>query len=520
MANRMVTAAPKEHLDPRAIDRRTGIIPAMLLAALAAVLVHWPALSARAIFFDDDQYILQNQRVLHPTWSGAWAFMSEVLTPTTVGGYYQPLAMISLMMDGAMGGSAENLLPFHRTSLLLHGVNTALIVLLIWMLFGRPWIAAGVALLFAVHPMTVETMAWAGDRKTMLAAFFAIVSLIAYVRFCRSTARPSWAAYFGCLLAFICALLSKPTSTPLPLLLLVLDLWPLRRLSRRALLEKVPFFAIAALSSWVTVVSQRHTAMTVMPTEADPLKIPLTLAHNIAFYFGNMIFPLGLSSYYPFPTPFRPGNPVVLVRAIGGLLLIAGVLFSLRLTRSLFAGAMFFFLAILPTMQIIGFSNVIASDKYAYLPVVGLLISLAWGLDCLLKKRIASRTLVLIVVVTLGVEVFLARQYHAVWRDSETLYRHCVTHAPDVASLRTMLGGAYESRGADAEAEREYRKAYELRPDYPPGALSLGRILEGRGAISEARLIYEDLASRRPYLKSAKAGLDRTSRPYSGGAGP
>jgi hypothetical protein len=208
----------------------------LAIVCFVVTAAHWPALSAKAISIDDDQYLVDNLLVQNPSIESARRFLTEVLEPSTVRGYYQPLSMISLMCDYALGGRPANLRQFHRTSLALHTVNTALVIVLLYLLFGRPLIAAGVGLLFGVHPMTVEPIPWVGERKTLLAAFFALWCLILYVRFARKGSRR---VYFGCVVTYVLALMSKPTSTPLPVLMLLIDYWPLKRLNRRTLLEKL-----------------------------------------------------------------------------------------------------------------------------------------------------------------------------------------------------------------------------------------------------------------------------------------
>jgi len=200
------------------------ILSLSVCACVAAA--HWPALSAQALSFDDHEYMAENPLVQNPGWSSARRFLTEVLEPSTIGGYYQPLNMISLMLDYALGGRPDNLLPFHRTSLALHMANTALVIVLLYLLFGRAWVAAGVGLLFGLHPMTVETITWVGERKTLLAAFFALWSLIIYVYFTR---KGNWKLYFGCMVMYVLALMSKPTSLPLPAAMLLMDYWPLGR---------------------------------------------------------------------------------------------------------------------------------------------------------------------------------------------------------------------------------------------------------------------------------------------------
>jgi hypothetical protein len=157
----------------------------VVVVALVVWVVHFPSLRAGAHCFDDDQYLLHNPLVQDPSWSSAAQFLKEVTAPSTVGGYYQPLAMISIMGDVALGGTPEDLGPFHRTSLLLHAANTVLVIVLLYRLVGSVWAAGLVGLLFGVHPMTVEVVAWVGERKTPLATFFALGALVAYVSYAR-----------------------------------------------------------------------------------------------------------------------------------------------------------------------------------------------------------------------------------------------------------------------------------------------------------------------------------------------
>ena len=150
----------------------------IIVVCLAVAAVYRPAISAKALCFDDYRYFVDNPLVRNPSLESAWKFLSEVLRPSTVGGYYQPLTMISLMLDYALVGPTDDISQFHRTSLALHVANTALIIVLLYLLFDRAWIAAAVGLLFGMHPLTVEPIPWIGERKTLLAAFFALWSLV------------------------------------------------------------------------------------------------------------------------------------------------------------------------------------------------------------------------------------------------------------------------------------------------------------------------------------------------------
>ena len=453
------------------------VILAILLLVVAAcvTLTHWPALSAQASSFDDSQYLHKNRLVQNPSWTSTWRFLSEILHPSTVGGYYQPLAMISLMLDYAVGGRPDNLLPFHITSLCLHVVNTSLVIVLLYILFGKIWPAAIVGLLFGLHPMTVEPIPWVSERKTLLASFFALWSMIIYVRYARKSNRK---LLTGCAVMYVLALMSKPTTTPLPVLLLLLDFWPLRRLNRQALMEKVPLFVIMVIFAFITVISQSRAAHVTMPGEYGPTKIPLILCHNIVFYLYKIIWPVNLSSHYPFPVPLDILDTMIFAGVVGTCILLPMLLLSLCWTRALLTGWLFFFIAIFPTMGIIGFTNVIASDKYAYLPSAGLLMVLAWLLGRLwpyVSGSLVRRIIIVLFILLLAVSESIAtRRYLVYWQDSEKIHRYMLRLAPNAPTVHLNLANTILKMQRYDEAVEHYKRAIELRSNFVDAHFNLG----------------------------------------------
>ena len=496
----------------------------ILVVGVLTTVAHWPALSARALSFDDDQYLTDNALVQNPSWASAWRFLSEVSRPSTVEGYYQPLTMLSLMLDEAVGGRPDNLRPFHRTSLALHVVNAALVITLIYLLFGRVWGAAAVGLLFAVHPMTVEPIPWVGERKTLLAAFFSLCCLILYVRYAQKN---DWKLYVGCGVAYVLALMSKPTSTPLPALMLLLDFWPLGRLRWRGVWEKLPLFVIGGVSAVITYVSQSGTAGAALGGGYSLDRVWLIPCHNIIFYLSKIVWPANLSSHYAFPEPLGFSDSMVLAGVIGTCILIPVLVISLRWTRAAMMGGLFFFIALLPTMQVLRFSDVIASDKFAYLPSVGLLMILAAFLGRLGvrsktsvaqasrlcqhrrdggatkvlghtlsntgggQEATAQRVAVVTVILLLaGAEMIATRRYLVHWRDSVTLFRHMLTVTPNAAGVHNNLAGALELEGKSDDAIGHYRRAVEIKPDHVLARTNLGAVLQSQGRIDEAITCY------------------------------
>ncbi|MHC4623740.1 MAG: tetratricopeptide repeat protein [Planctomycetota bacterium] len=468
---------------------RLSLLVALMLAVAAIVFAaHWPVLSRQALSFDDEQYLLENQLVKNPNWQSARRFLTEVLYPSTVRGYYQPLAMISLMLDYAVGGRADNLMPFRRTSLFLHAANTLLLIVLFYLLFGQVWPAAIVGLLYGVHPVTIESIPWLAERKTLLAAFFSLWCLIFYVHFSRSG---SIIIYLLSMVLFVLALMSKPTSTPVPLLMLVLDYWPLKRLGRRTVLEKVPFVIIAGIAALITFLSQRNTADVIMPSEHGLIRIPLMICHNIIFYLYKFVWPFRLSAFYPFPSPFTPTHPMLLAGIIGTCILIVLLLIALRWTRALLAGWVFFFLAVFPTLGVIGFHPVIAADRHVYLPMVGFLLPLgaflAWlGRDSdsgFVRRDILVTAAVLVVC---SAEIVGVRRYLVSWRDTVTHYEYMLSLFPGQHILHNNLALALAKAEKHEQAVEHYMESLRLKPNSYEVHNNLGNALCKLGRINEA----------------------------------
>jgi tetratricopeptide (TPR) repeat protein len=501
----------------------------LVLVAGATAFAHWPALSAGALSFDDTQYLLNNYLVRNPSWTNAWQFTAEVLEPSTVGGYYQPLNMISLMVDSALGGSPRNLRPYHRTSLALHVANTVLVVVLLTMLFGAVWIAAAVGVLFGVHPLTVEPIPWIGERKTLLATFFALWSLIAYIHYARSAGdsaaagpgpaaasapRRGTAAFVLCHLFFVLALLAKPTTTPLPVMFLLMDAWPLGRIGRRAVIEKIPLVVIAAVFSLITYVSQSRTANVVLPGEQSPFEAPLRICHNIAFYPFKIICPANLTSHYATPRPLDLTQSSILAGVIGTTVILILLVVSLRRTRALLVGWLIFFVALLPTTQIFGFSNVIASDKYAYFPSVGLLMIVTWALVGG-RRRLGSVRWVrvaapLVFIVLAASETVATRRYLTRWVDTETLYQHMISVTPNASILHSVIGNTYYENGRIDESIAEHQIA--LKHAWGSGRIAevcvdLGNALRAKGRLNDAIASYREALRLHPDFCEAHTNL-------------
>lgn len=468
----------------------------LLLAVLGAVLAtHWTALSATATYMDD-KYYLGAAGMRHPSWAAVQTIIGEVWSPTMVNGYYQPLSMLSVMLDFLDPQAATSLLPFHRTTLLLHLINVTLVVILLYRLFASWPVAGLLGLLYGVHPLHVDAVVWIAERKTVLSTVFALGSLVLYVSYAQHAARTlrgEGKRYGAALLLYTCALLAKPTAMPVVVWLLILDYWPLRRFHRKILWEKAPFLVVGLLVAVVTIVSQAQAGQGGEAQLMKPQHLPWVVGYCIGFYLGKTVYPINLVSDYLAPSPFALTNVDVLVAVLGAAMLTTATVLSVRRTRAWLAGGLLFFTAILPTLGILRYTASIAANRSMYLPMVGLLLPLAWGLERLWNLPVGRLRTSMVRALVAGGEAILVllsvgatRRYEAQWRDTLTLLRTYLARSPHSTMLHTRMGNEWVARGEHALASEEFREATRLSPGLTENHLNLGRALFTVGEKTEA----------------------------------
>ncbi len=491
----MARPVPPPPTNPANRSRGYGRVLAAVVFAVAVVAAaYWPVLNVRSLVSDDVEYLVQNPLVRNPSWASAARFLREVRAPSTVAGHYQPLTMISLMLDAAVGGSPDKLLPFRRTNLLLHLANTALVVLLMHRLFGRPWCAAAVGLVFGLHPITVESVAWLSDRKTLLASFFGLAMVLVYTRYARTPRMRYLVAAFG---LYVLALLSKASTIPLPFVCLLLDFWPLRRIGPRAAVEKIPFFLAAAVSAVITVQSHGSVASTRMPWEQAPMPLPLVICRNLLFYPLQFLLPVNVAPFHEFPQRPFTSDPLTVAGVVAVVVVPLVLLWSLRRTRALATGWLVHVVLLLPMIGIIGFMDVIAADRHLYLSMFGLLLVLAAIPDAFARPRAAGiaqivpnphdlaqapvpgarpRGVIAVaaIAIVLVLESVATRRYLSIWRETESIHRYMVENAPRAPEAHYNLGIVLANQGKFGEAIESYSRAVELRPAYAPAHINLG----------------------------------------------
>jgi len=454
----MAKAKPKQ---PPA-NHRNAFVACLCVVAIYSAFTHWPVLSAQAHCFDDNEFVTENPLVQNPSLASAGRFVGEVLEPSTVHGYYAPLTMISLMFDYGLGGRPDDLRQFHRTNLLLHILNAMLVFALLYGLTNALVPALLAAILFAGHPLSVEPVAWLAERKTLLAAFFSLAALQLYVQGTRAD-QPR--LRHAALVAFALGCLAKPTAVVVPALMLTLDYWPLGRLDRKAVTEKIPFFALATIFAAITLVSHQRTVGIDAPA-GGIIESVLTAFHLIAFYLGKVVWPVELTPVYLLPDPMSVANPTIaLGLGVSIALGVASLWFAKRGVRAPLVGLLFVVLALSPTLGGLRYSWVVASDKYMYLPAVGLALVAAWLFDLAWRRAGAWRVGTTLVALTLiAIETTTARAQLNQWRNTETLYNHMIHYTPDVSILHANLGEAHWQKGRVEAAHQSLTRALKLDP--------------------------------------------------------
>jgi len=469
--------------EPNAIHRFRSLWVCLFLL-LGTFLTFAPVLNHEFIPFDDREYVTENEYV-QQGWTSAglkWAFTSGHSAN------WHPLTWLSHMLDVELYGGGPR--GHHLTSLLFHCLNTILLFLVLQKLTGAFWRSAIVAALFAIHPLRVESVAWVSERKDVLCTFFGLTAIWIYHGYVK---RPSRWAYLGLIACFALGLMSKPMLVTLPCVLLLLDYWPLRRLDRdsfgRLMVEKLPLFALSAVSSVITYLVQKQEGAVVT---ALPLSERLGNA-LISYwsYIGKTLWPTDLSVIY-----LQPGRAISLAAALLAAALLAGVsVATLRAARRypyLTVGWLWYLGTLVPVIGLVKVGAQSMADRYTYIPGIGLALMGVWGTAKLFEGRV-TRTLAAIPVVLILVPMLLLTRVQLdYWQDGITLFQRAVEIEPENHRARQLLGIAFFQEEDYAEAARHQRETIRLAPQDADAYANLALALDRQGKRDEAMRYYRE----------------------------
>lgn len=451
---------------------------------------------------DDPQYITENHRVQEgiSLESVVWAFT------TTHAANWHPLTWLSHMLDCELYGLNPG--GHHLTNLLFHLANTLLLFIVLKRMTGAYWRSAFVAALFALHPLHVESVAWTAERKDVLSTFFWILTLWNYVRYVE---QPGFKRYLLVIFTFTLGLMAKPMLVTLPFVLLLLDYWPLNRYllarsgrgnneaiqapidpgrsrssARGLVLEKAPLFALAAISCMVTFLAQQ-SGQAVRSMEAFPITVRIanSLTSYVA-YVGKTIWPANLTIFYP-----HPGDALPIWKAAGaGLLLLfisMGALRAVKRYPYFTVGWLWYLGTLVPVIGLVQVGAQALADRYTYVPLIGLFISIAWGAHDLLAKY-RYRTQILAVTSSAIISSLLICTWSQVslWKNPIKLFTHSVRVTANNWLAHNNLGVALVNLGKLDEATSHFFEAVRIKSNYAEAYTNLGNVFAEQGKLDKA----------------------------------
>jgi Flp pilus assembly protein TadD len=395
----------------------------------------------------------------------------------------------------------------HMVSVGIHAANAVLLLLVLKRMTGGLWPSAFVAGVFALHPLRVESVAWAAERKDVLSGMFWMLTLWAYARY---TERPGISRYAWALTLFALGLMAKPMLVTLPFVLLLLDCWPLKRFLGlppwRLLREKLPFVGLALLSSVITLVAQRGAIadMTALPAAT---RIANALVSYLA-YIGKTLWPVGLAVIYRYPEHLPAWK--VAGATVGLVGITAAVIWKARRYPYLPVGWLWYVGTLVPVIGLVQVGQQPMADRYTYLPLIGLYVIVVWGVPEWLGPWSLSRKAATGAGVAVIVACALATWEHMpVWKSSITLYEHALAIGVRSPVIHNNLGNALADLGRLTEAMGHYREALRLWPNYPEAHNNLGMVLTSVGKFSEAIEECREALRLRPDLAEAHGNLGK-----------
>ncbi|MSR63395.1 MAG: tetratricopeptide repeat protein [Planctomycetes bacterium] len=504
-----------------------------LLALLVAVLALYARTAAHGfVAYDDPLYVSANEVVQRGlTLDGLrWAFGFHA-------GNWHPLTWLAHMLDVEL--FADNAGGHHLVSAALHALNALLLFMLVRRWTGAGWTALFVAALFALHPLRVESVAWASERKDVLAGSFWLLTLLVHERF----ARRGGAGRYALLCAtFALGLMAKSMLVTLPLVLLFLDLWPLERMRfapgallpetrPRLVLEKLPLLALALAAGSATFWIQQHEGAL---GSLRSLTLPERACNAFLgywIYLYETLVPLGLTCFVPHPVTVTPREELASVLflpglvALLGLLVVSALLWRLRRSRPhLLVGWAWYLLAAAPVIGFVQVGEQAYADRYTYLPLIGPVLALAFELRALVARRPHWRAgVVALALAWLLALVPLTWRQIGTWRDSRTLFAHALVISDDNFLAASFLGEVERLRGELPAARAHFEQALEANKTYVPAMLGLGLTLEQLGELGEAKKALHRALRNDADNADAQRALERVerrlARPPAPGAG-
>jgi len=472
----------KELKQKHAVNRQAYI--GVLLILITTIIVYNTILSNDLVNWDDTNYLRDNPLIR--------SIDLKALFSTYVMGNYHPLTMLAYAVEYQFFGL--NSTGYHAVSLLLHLINVVLVFYAVFQLSNNIIVGLVASLFFGIHPMHVESVAWASELKDLLYTLFFLAAYIYYLKYLTNQTKR---AYYFSIGLFLCSLLSKGMAVSFPIVLLLTDYLKGRKISRGVLIEKIPFFLLALIFGIVAVFAQKSLGAT--ESTVFPFGQRIVFA-SFAFvnYLVKLLIPLNLSSYYPYPIKVSQGIPPQYYAYPVIVLAIAAVLFYFRRSKKIMFGITFFIATIFLVLQLLPVGDAIMADRYTYIPSIGLVYLAGEGFYWLWNKN--KKTAAVIATVTLaGLFSFQAYTRCTAWRNSLVLWNDVIDKYKTIPAAFYNRGLYLFNNGSDSDALNDFNRAIELKPNYADAYNNRGSVFMKYGKIDEA---LSDLTNAIAYNKN------------------
>jgi len=488
--------------------RELWIAVALGLGTLA---VYGQVITHQFITFDDDLYIWNNPMVAAGlTFQGVtWAFTA------LDSGMWHPLTWLSHMTDSQLFGLKAGGHLFMNA--LIHVANTLLLFFFLRRVTGSQWRSAIVAALFALHPLHVESVAWASERKDTLSTFFGLLCLLAYASYVE---KPSFRKYALVFVWLVLGLMAKPMLVTWPFVLLLLDYWPLRRVESKPgetfaqfakkwwpfIREKLPLFVLIAGFVVVTYTTQAHEGAV-----ADVTAAPLSwrLANSLASFAKYLLlffWPQGLAIYYPAPD-YTPAWQWVVGLVLLGIITVTA-LRSAKERKYLTTGWLWFLGTLVPVMGLVQVGSQSMADRYTYVPSIGLFIAIVFGIaDLASRWRVGPVPIAIVSTAAILILATLSAIQLGRWQNSETLFTYVLSVTSDNRVAENNLGAFLGQQGRHADAVPHFAEALRIKPDYVDALENMGVALASQGKAAEAMAVYERALKIQPHSARFHVGI-------------
>jgi tetratricopeptide (TPR) repeat protein len=469
------------------------VIVVFILLALSVIgFVFSPALQNDFTNWDDQAYVTQNKDLKNYSWEGLKHIYFSFYNAN-----YHPLTMTSYFLEYHFFGL--NPKAYHFTNITLHLINCVLIFWFIYLISGSTMVSFVTMVLFAIHPLNVEPVAWISERKGLLCVLFFLASLISYIYYQKNKKR---IYYWFCLFAFILALLSKMVAITLPFILIIIDYYNKRKMNKEALSEKIPFFELSLIFSLIGIYTQATFGTILRTALLSPFYRIIIPFYNLTFYIEKLFFPINLSCRYPYPRIEEILSFPYLISPFVVAALATLIAFFGRYTRKIIFGTLFFLVAILPVLQLIPWGNSIAGDRHTYLALIGLFYLIGEFMGWLysnIKKSVKNRKIyfaVFLIMVT-AILSSLSWQRTKVWKNSVTLWSDVLKKYPNSTIAYNNRGAAYIDQGDYDEGIADCTRAIQITPDFADAYFNRASAYRGKGDIVNA------LADGKAYLEKS-----------------